>query len=45
MTENDISRMVFESAHKVHQALGPGLLESEYEECLFMNSKNINRFK
>ena len=35
MTENDISRIVFESALKVHQALGPGLLESAYEECLF----------
>ncbi len=35
MSENDLSRIVFHSALKVHQALGPGLLESAYEECLF----------
>lgn len=35
MTENEISKIVFESALKVHQNLGPGLLESAYEECLF----------
>jgi GxxExxY protein len=37
MSENDISKIVFESALKVHQVLGPGLLESAYEECLFMS--------
>lgn len=42
MTENDISRVVFESALKVHQALGPGLLESAYEECLFYELKKYN---
>ena len=35
MTENEISRIVFESGLKVHRNLGPGLLESAYEECLF----------
>ena len=35
MTENEISQIVFNSALKVHRALGPGLLESAYEECLF----------
>ena len=35
MTENEISKIVFEAALKVHKALGPGLLESAYEECLF----------
>ncbi|RRO20985.1 GxxExxY protein [Flavobacteriaceae bacterium 14752] len=34
MTENEISKIVFDSALKVHKALGPGLLESAYEECL-----------
>lgn len=34
MTENEISRIVIESALKVHRALGPGLLESAYLECL-----------
>ena len=35
MTENDLSKMVFDAGAKVHRALGPGLLESAYEECLF----------
>jgi len=34
MTENEISKLIVESALKVHKALGPGLLESSYEECL-----------
>ena len=39
ITEEQISRIVFESALKVHKALGPGLLESAYEECLFYELK------
>ena len=39
MTENEISKIVIESALKVHKALGPGLLESAYEECLFYELK------
>ena len=35
MTENEFSRIVFDCALKVHQSLGPGLLESAYEECLY----------
>lgn len=35
MTENEISKIVFNCALKVHQHLGPGLLESAYGECLF----------
>jgi len=35
MTENEISKVVFDCALKVHKNLGPGLLESAYEECLF----------
>ena len=31
MTENEIGTIVVDSAVKVHQALGPGLLESVYE--------------
>lgn len=42
MSENDISKIVFESALKVHQTLGPGLLESAYEECLFYELKKYN---
>ncbi len=35
MHENDISQMVFDAGLKVHRNLGPGLLESAYEECLY----------
>ncbi len=39
MTENELSKIVFYCALKVHQNLGPGLLESAYEECLFYELK------
>jgi len=39
MTENELSKIVFDCALKVHQILGPGLLESAYEECLFYELK------
>jgi GxxExxY protein len=39
MSENELSRIVFDCALKVHQNLGPGLLESAYEECLFYELK------
>src|SRR3990167_6232005 len=42
MTENELSRVVFDCALKVHQALGPGLLESAYEECLFYELKKAH---
>lgn len=35
MTENEISNKVIGLAIEVHRALGPGLLESAYKECLF----------
>lgn len=35
MTENEISHKIIGSAIKMHVALGPGLLESAYRECLF----------
>ena len=34
MQLNDLSHQVIGCAMKVHTALGPGLLESAYEECL-----------
>lgn len=42
MTENEISKIVFECALKVHKNLGPGLLESAYEECMFYELKKSN---
>jgi GxxExxY protein len=35
MTENEISEKVIGCAIQVHRELGPGLLESSYEECLY----------
>jgi GxxExxY protein len=34
MTENEISTIVIGAAIEVHKYLGPGLLESAYQECL-----------
>jgi GxxExxY protein len=34
MSDTDISYRVIECAIEVHKALGPGLLESAYQECL-----------
>ncbi len=35
MLENEITERILKSAFRVHSALGPGLLESSYKECLF----------
>lgn len=34
MTENELSYEIIGAAMEVHRGLGPGLLESAYEECL-----------
>ena len=34
MSENDIAHKILGCAFEVHKALGPGLLESAYQECL-----------
>jgi GxxExxY protein len=35
MTENEISEKIIGCSIEVHKTLGPGLLESAYQECLF----------
>jgi GxxExxY protein len=35
MNENEISNKIISKAIEVHKALGPGLLESAYKECLY----------
>ena len=35
MTENEISERIIGCAIQVHRELGPGLLESSYQECLY----------
>ncbi len=34
MNENQISKIILDCAFKIHTAMGPGLLESAYRECL-----------
>jgi GxxExxY protein len=46
MQLNDLSHRIIGCAMKVHTALGPGLLESAYEECLsYEFSKSGLRFE
>lgn len=35
MTENELSKTIIGCAIEVHKNLGPGLLESAYQECLY----------
>ena len=39
MTENDLAYKVIGAAIEVHKKLGPGLLESAYQECLLYELK------
>jgi len=41
MEENLITEKIIGCAIEVHKQLGPGLLESAYEECLYFELKNI----
>ncbi|MFY1047907.1 GxxExxY protein [Chryseobacterium sp. GP-SGM7] len=44
ISENEISRIVYEAGYLVHKSLGPGLLESAYEECMFYQLKKEGLF-
>jgi GxxExxY protein len=39
MTNEEVFKKVLDCSYRVHSALGPGLLESSYEECLFYELK------
>lgn len=39
MTENELSKIIIGCAIEVHKQLGPGLLESAYQECLYYELK------
>jgi GxxExxY protein len=39
MEINDLTQIILNCSYKVHSALGPGLLENAYEECLFYELK------
>jgi len=42
MNENELSNIIIGCAIEVHKKLGPGLLESAYQECLFYELKERN---
>ena len=42
MDINDLSGQIIGAAIEVHKELGPGLLESIYEDCLCIELKNRN---
>lgn len=44
MDENFLSNLVINRALKVHTALGAGLLESSYQECLYYELKQAGLF-
>lgn len=44
MTENELSNLIINRALKVHTALGPGLLESSYQECMFYELSQAGLF-
>jgi len=44
MDENELSKIVIGLAIEVHNALGPGLLESAYKECLYYKIAKVGLF-
>ena len=42
MSENEITEIIIGCSTKIHKSIGPGLLESAYEECLFYELSKTN---
>ncbi len=42
MNDNQITEKIIGAAINVHRQLGPGLLESAYQECLLFELKKLN---
>ncbi|MBL7748179.1 MAG: GxxExxY protein [Chitinophagaceae bacterium] len=40
MHENELSKIILDTAFSIHKELGPGLLESVYEEVMFYELRN-----
>lgn len=41
MTENELSKIIVNIAYQIYVSLGPGLLESVYEEIMFCELSNL----
>lgn len=44
MTDQNLTEQIIGCAIKIHKALGPGLLESAYQECLYFELRRIGLF-
>jgi GxxExxY protein len=44
MDKEKIFKQLLDCSFTIHSSLGPGLLESAYEECLFYELKNLGFF-
>lgn len=44
MTDHELTQTVIGCAMRVHTALGPGLLESAYKECLYFELQSAGLF-
>lgn len=44
MTENELSKIIVNTAYQIHHKLGPGLLESVYEEIMYyeLSKQGVN---
>jgi GxxExxY protein len=42
MNENEIGKLIVDCSFRVHSRLGPGLLESSYQECLAYELMKVN---